>query len=178
MALACGQKRPHLFQAELCRQTSRRFLAADASQKSLAGCDLEKAGLGGSCSYRLDIRPFCDCWHARLANFTKFAGNDSARPAVQQAVKDGLTLLMLFSGDGCSSSGVPGVKLYAPLLLSNSLTLASSTPRHTKCIILADTDGSVDWSNGERAASKGSYVYPTQGVLRSFERSSAGSFCQ
>jgi len=44
MALACGQKRPHLLQAELYRQTSKRFLAADASQKSLAGWDLEKAG--------------------------------------------------------------------------------------------------------------------------------------
>jgi len=44
MALACGQKRPHLLQAELCRQTSKRFLAADASQKSLAGWDLQKAG--------------------------------------------------------------------------------------------------------------------------------------
>jgi len=44
MALACGQKRSHLLQAELCRQTAKRFLAADASQKSLAGWDLEKAG--------------------------------------------------------------------------------------------------------------------------------------
>ena len=38
------QKRPHLSPGRALSTTSRRFLATDASQKSLAGWDLKKAG--------------------------------------------------------------------------------------------------------------------------------------
>jgi len=43
MAFACGQMRPRLSAGKALGQTLRRFLAADASQKSLPGLGLGKS---------------------------------------------------------------------------------------------------------------------------------------
>ena len=92
----------------------------------------------------------------------------------QSRREDALALLKLPSGDGYPlSNRARRVRFYA--LLSYHGLIHS---RHTKCTVLSSTNGFVDRSDGERAAPKDSFVYPTQEFLRSFEKSSTGSLCQ
>src|SRR4030095_13097589 len=108
--------------------------------------------------------------HARMAGLW----SEAAAPFGRQSRVRTRALLKLLSGDRSSLSG-RARRARSYVLLSYHGLIHS---RHTKCIVLSSTNGSVDRSDGERAAPKDSFVYPTQEFLRSFEKSSTGSLCQ